>query len=249
MIDRNALISAISQALGPAFTPPLIPVGQSSRARRARITITGHLYEQYIWTLVLEAARKENATITYWDVTGSQLTQNSPIIFRAGPGYIYSRKKAYTHALIEFPNRPPLEAHVGVRVAASSNVMHECDVVVLTWEEAATCRNENAIPRASQVILGIECKLHGTEIPLGEGRGFVGLTADLGNAKKRFYFVSNVRYSLSSGITPPSAIKLLKARGQSWESSIFPSVPSVPFTGEEQRLINAFQKVFINATW
>lgn len=209
MIDRNVLISAISQSLGPAFTPPAIPAGRSLRANRARITITGHLYEQYIWILVLEAARKENATITYWNVTGSQLTQNSPIIFRAGPGYIFSRRKAYTHARIEFPNRSPLEAHVGVRVAASSNVVHECDVVVLTLEEAETCRRGNVIPRASEVILGIECKLHGTEIPLGEGRGFVGLTADLGK-KERFYFVSNIRYSLASGLTPPSAIQLLR---------------------------------------
>lgn len=235
MSTRDDLIAAIRQALGSAFTPPTPPIGSSPQTRRARRNQDAHLYEQYLWTLALEAARREDAVIDFWDVFGNRITSAASLLFRAGPGMIYSTKRPYVHARMLFPNLPPLEAHIGVRVAGSSDVVHECDVLILSQAEAETCRRQRVLPRASKVILGIECKLHGAEIPLGEGRGFIGLTSEF--QRVDFYFVSN--------ISSPSVRKLLNAKSKRWEHNISPTPPS--FTTDEERLINAFQKTFVNA--
>jgi hypothetical protein len=235
MSTRDDLIAAIRQALGPTFAPPSPPSGSSPQARRARRTQDAHLYEQYLWTLALEAARREDAVVDFWDVFGNRITSAASLVFRAGPGMIYSTRRPYVHARLLFPNLPPLEAHIDIKVAGSSDVVHECDVLILSQAEAETCRRQRVLPHASKVILGIEGKLHGAEIPLREGRSFIGLTSEFQSA--HLYFVSN--------ISSPSVRKLLTAKSKRWEHNIAPTPPS--FTTDEERLINAFQKTFVNA--
>jgi hypothetical protein len=232
MSRRDDLIAAIQQTLGPAFAPPIAtPPGVSGRSARSR---DAHLYEQYIFTLILKAAEKELADISYWDVFGNRVA--SATVFRESPGRIYSTARPFTHALLNFENMPPLEVHVCVQVAGTSEVVHECDVVVLMQEEAETCRQRRVIPRASKVILGVECKSHGTELPLREGRGFLGLTMEFPG--RDFYFVTD--------ISSPSVAKLLAKKDRRWEHNVFP-VPMSPSPSLEVELLrSAFQKTFRN---
>jgi hypothetical protein len=121
----------------------------------------------------------EDGTITLQDRLGNP-TQN--LVFRRSPGKISAvTNPLYTHALIEFPGEvPALEAHVGVRVQGRSGVLHECDVLVLTAEEAQACREDDRHPKSRHVVLAVECKYYVSTNPsLGLARGFLGLTQEI----------------------------------------------------------------------
>src|SRR5688500_13010026 len=118
---------------------------------------TNDIYENYVWTLCLEAARSKGATVTYNDVLGASATA---LTFRTSAGAIYSRAHPYTHAVLECDRCPALEAHIGVRVIGKSRVLHECDVAVLYKEEADLCRAEQVHPRAARVLIAAECKFY-----------------------------------------------------------------------------------------
>lgn len=136
------------------------------------------LYEAYVWNLVLQSASDEGGTIILEDRAGNP-TQN--LVFRRSPGKISAiTNPLYTHARIEFTDAPPLEAHVGVRVQGRSGVLHECDVMVLTRDEAEACRDEDRHPKNRHVVLAVECKYYVGSTPgPGLARGFLGLTQEI----------------------------------------------------------------------
>jgi hypothetical protein len=213
---RADLVAAIQAALGS--TPASL--NQSSPG--------SDLYELFVFSIVLTSARDLGAAVSFEDVTG-----NIPAVFvaRTSPGYIYSDEHQYCHAVIQFDHCPTLEAHLGIRVAGASRVLHECDVVVLLRSEALTCRQLRVQPRQSRVILAVECKFYAVPLPLGLARGFVGLVSDL-PARDR-YFVFN---STGNNIE-----RYLSARASHWERSVRPDSPL-----EASRLQHAFQTTFRN---
>lgn len=146
------------------------------------------IYEGFLFSLVVATARRSGAVISYENVHGTQVNS---LIFRTSPGRLYSTRRAYTHAVVEFGTAPALEVHVGVKVVGNSGVEHECDVVVVEAQEAALCRRENTSPRAAKCWLAIECKYYSAHLPLGQARGFAGLSADLGN-RSHPIFVANI---------------------------------------------------------
>src|SRR5689334_11022140 len=103
MTTTSSLLTAIQAALGSTISPSLTSASDTS-----------DIFEAYVFSLILEAARIEGANVYFRDVNG-----NSPstFIFRTSPGYIFSRAQPYTHAVIEFSGKPTLETHVGVRVS------------------------------------------------------------------------------------------------------------------------------------
>ena len=108
--DEQRLLAEVQAALAPL--PPSL-----------RASVQGSdLFEAYLFTLVVEAARGEGATVTFETVGG---TSPKEIFLRTSPGHIYSALHQYTHAVIDFAGRPPLEGHVGIRVAGKSQVLHE----------------------------------------------------------------------------------------------------------------------------
>src|SRR5258708_5738661 len=109
-------------------------LGRSVLSNLTSETAACDLFEVYILTLLLRAAHREGATISYENVFG----QSPPpeLIFRTSPGQIFSTERNYTHAVLQFPTTPALEAHVGIKVLGRSGVMHECDVAVLMRDEA-----------------------------------------------------------------------------------------------------------------
>lgn len=169
------------------------------------------IFEAYVFCLVIQAARTEGAIVHYRDVYG---TPNlSAFVFRTSPGYIFSTAHPYTHAVIEFPQKPVLEVHVGVRVAGKSDVLHECDVAVIQQVEAETCRQRMVPPRSSKVLIAVECKFYTTPLQLHLARAFIGLTSDL--SAQTSVFVTN-----SSSNTLE---KLLTGRKRDWEHNLLPS--------------------------
>jgi hypothetical protein len=173
------------------------------------------IYEGFLFSLVVATARKSGAMIRYEDVRGKRAHS---LTFRTSPGRLYSTRRNYTHAVVEFGTAPPLEVHVGVKVEGSSGVEHECDVMVVDAQEAALCRREKTFPRAGKCLLVIECKYYTAHLPLGQARGFAGLSADMGN-RAHPIFVANI----GSG----SVTKYLTGRKVSRELHVVSDAPEI----------------------
>jgi hypothetical protein len=209
------LLADIQTTLGQTITPNLSVTSNVS-----------DIFEAYVFSLVIEAARTEDAIVQYRDVHGQ-----SPVtfVFRTAPGYIFSTAHPYTHAVISFQGKPPLEAHAGVRVVGKSGVLHECDVAVIEQAEAETCRQRQVPPRSTKVLVAVECKFYSTPLQLYLARSFIGLASDL--STKDPIFVTNNRSN--------SLEKLLSSRRMKWEHNLIPSA-----SVEVLRLRHEFQGAF-----
>jgi hypothetical protein len=131
--------------------------------------------------------------------------------------------------LLDFPGKGPLEAHIGIRVAGKSGVLHELDICVLSRAEAETSRRNQVHPRSAKVLIGVECKFYTASLNLGLARAFIGLGTDV--TAKNTFFVSNT--------SSASVERLLTARGRNWGHQVFPgSAINV------DRLRNEFQSAF-----
>jgi len=215
MTIATDLLTQIQATLGSAVSPNLTTASDAS-----------DIFEAYVFSLIIEAARIEEASVTYRDVFGCN---PSIFVFRTSPGYIFSRNQAYTHAVITFPNKPPLEAHIGVRVVGRSGVLHECDVAVIEQAEAETCRQRQVPPRSSKVLIAVECKFYSTPLQLYLARAFIGLASDL-SAREPIFATNSYSDSLE---------RLLSARGKMWEHNLAPSAPD-----KVMRLRHKFQHAF-----
>lgn len=213
------MISAITAILGPAIS--VSPIAASS---------LNDIFEAYVLTLVIRAARDEGAMVNYINRDGTVATS---MLFRTSPGFIYSSAKNYTHAVITFPDKPSLEAHIGVKVAGKSGVLHELDVAVMERAEAENCRRNSVSPRSNKVLVGVECKFYASSLQLHLARGFVGLVNDL--SVKSPFFVTNT--------SSASVEKLLSHRVKhGWEKEISPACKNT----EVERLVHAFRACFKN---
>ena len=215
MTIKNELLLEIQSTLGTTITPSLSTVSDTS-----------DIFEAYVFSLVIEAAKIEGAIVSYRDVFGNFPTT---FIFRTSPGYIFSTMRPYTHAEIQFSNKPPLEAHIGVRVVGKSGVLHECDVAVIEQVEAETCRRRQVPPRSSKVLIAVECKFYSTPLQLHLARSFIGLASDL-SAKKPIFVTNSASDSLE---------KLLSGHDRNWEHNLIPSS-----SREVSRLRHEFQSAF-----
>lgn len=185
------------------------------------------LYQAYIFSLIVTAARNEGAIVRY---ESRQSATPRNFIWRAKPGYIYSNRHEYTYAVIEFVNKPILEIHMGVRVIGKSKVLHECDISVIRRTEALSCYTNAYHPQSSKIILAVECKFYTNNLDLNLARSFIGLDSDL-SIEQGSYFVSN---SSSDSVN-----KFLNNRKKLWEHNIAPNYPN-----DVTRLLNLFQKTF-----
>lgn len=211
------LLTQIRSILGSGTSPSLSSASDTS-----------DIFEAYVFSLVIEAARIEGASIMFRDVSGRD---NPPVfIFRTSPGFIFSVTQPYTYAVIAFNNKPILEAHVGVRVAGMSHVLHECDIAVIEQAESETCRQRQVAPRSYKIVLAIECKFYSTPLQLHLAREFIGLSSDLYSTSEQI-FVSNT--------SSETVERLLTSRRKTWDHNIKPSAQM-----EVDRLRNKFQNAF-----
>jgi hypothetical protein len=214
---RPQLLAEIEQALGQAVRPSLTSASAAF-----------DLYEAYLFSLVVAAARTEGGIVSYRSISGGL---PNPFVFRTSPGYIGSNTHNYGYGEIDFAGCPLLEVHVGVRVSGHSNVLHECDVSVLLRDEAELCRRgpDLIAPRSSKLLIAIEAKYYTRDIPLHLGRGFLGLVRDF-SADKTFFVANRGGRSVE---------KLLSHKKQLWEHNINPSDQV-----SVARLRNALQTAF-----
>lgn len=215
MAITDELLAAIRAELGAAVPPSL---SHSSAA--------SDLFEGYVLMVLIQAAQAEGATVDYFQPDGSPAQQ---FTFRTSPGYLWSDTQPYTYARLSFPGKENLEAHVGVRIAGKSGVLHEFDVCVVRESEADTARQNRVHPRSSKTLIGVECKFYTTGLGLGLARAFIGLGSDV--STKHTFFVTNTESS--------SVERLLTARGYAWANRLFPQ-SSV----DVERLRNEFQTAF-----
>ena len=217
MTIRPGLILNIKAALSGALSPNLTASSKGD-----------DLYEAYIWSVVLDAARNKGAAILFKDVQGNPAA--SVFNFRTSPGEIWWNSKNYCHAEISFPKCPLLEAHVGIYVEGRSKVRHECDVAVLYKNEADVCRSKNALPRASKVLLSVEAKYYvGSTLGLSLGRAFLGLCNEI-HRVNRFFIATSPSKSIA---------KLLSKHTIGFDLEF---TPTLPHNVEVMR--GLFEKVF-----
>lgn len=159
-------------------------LGHIPSANLTTLSPGADLYEAYVWSQVLRAARREGAAITYKDRTGAMTTS---FWFRTSPSSVYSNAHPYSHAELQFDGCPTLEAHIGIFVSGRSRVSHECDVAVIYKSEADICRARNVDPRSGKVVLTVECKHYvNANVGINLGRSFLGLLQDIWNGDRFF---------------------------------------------------------------
>ena len=189
------------------------------------------IYEGYAFALVIRAAVAAGGYIDYRDRDGNQVNN---LLFRTSPGMLYSRTHPYTYAVITFPGCDPLELHLGVRIQGKSGVLHECDVLVLSAEEAQLSRDQDVAPRGSRSLIAIECKYYASYLSLGLARGFHGLHADLG--VKYPFFITNLRAQRIE--------RYLTYHNRSWETMVFPnSREAIYFEGQLREAFKKYQSI------
>jgi hypothetical protein len=150
--DKATLLNQIAGLLPLALDP-----AYSNRAA------TNDLYEVFNFCLVTKGAEDAAGTVNFVDGDENRVTA---LCFPTAPHYI--SRGPYTHALIEFNGKLPLEAHIGIYVSASSLDPMECDVCVIHKSEADFFRNfsSRAVrnrgtrrgPDGLKVLIAIECK-------------------------------------------------------------------------------------------
>jgi hypothetical protein len=221
--DQASLLQSIRLRLGKSISPSF-----------SNATQVGDLYEAYIFSLVIRAALNEgavpnqNGSVTFRDPDD---TLTAHLLFRRSPGQIYAATQAYTHAVIEFAGKPALEVHVGIKAMGRLKVARECDIAVLYRDKAIACRARRRLPKASEIVLAIECK-HVENLTLDAASEFLGLTSDL-RVKEEWFFVSS---STSEGVA-----RMLANDRKEWHDSVIPRFPN-----NVNRLMYALQNTFKN---
>ncbi|WP_152527600.1 MULTISPECIES: hypothetical protein [unclassified Afipia] len=181
MTLNASLLHQIQTALSHTITPNVTSASNGD-----------DLYEAYIWSVAIEAAKNKQATINFKDVYGNNVL--SDYYFRTSPSELWWSKHPYCHAEIIFPNCPILEAHTGIYVAGRSDVRHECDVAIIHKSEADICRSNHVLPRSSKVLLAVECKFYVNSKPgLGLARSFLGLREEIQRENRFFIATSHSR--------------------------------------------------------
>ena len=212
---RADLLNDIRQTLGSAV-PPNLTIGSKGY----------DLYEAYVFTLVLRAARTTGFAVAYENRDGSVPTT---FTFRTGPGEISSGN--YSHAVLTISGKPQLEAHVGIYISGVSKVPHEADVSVIMRDEAIFCRavTPTVLPRYSSIILAAECKFYeSSAIGISMGRGFMGLSKDFAG-RPEFFVMSRQSARVKT---------LLAHHGERWGAAIVPGSQA-----NVNRLIASFESV------
>lgn len=185
------------------------------------------LYEGFVFSILVRAAESAGGDVRYLNQEEAAATE---LVFRTSPGMIHSTKHDYTHAEITFPDCPPLEAHIGIRVEGRSGVLHECDVLVLPRSEARAARSRKVAPRGSTILIAVECKYYTSPIGIALGREFQGLHADASTKEPRF--VSN--------LCSKNVERYLTHLGREWNSLVVPS--SVPASDLESAFRRSFSR-------
>lgn len=145
-------------------------------------------YEAYIWSLCKCAVESAGGTATLMGINSG--ANPSTVVLRGAPGNMDSTAQDYCYILCEL-NGKEFEIHVDVKYEGSSKAIHEIDVSMCNHDGAEAVRLTRRLPKASKLIVIIECKFYTASTPgAAQGREFVGLISDCSRGKLNA-FVSN----------------------------------------------------------
>ena len=155
--------------------------GDAPLARVARQSKAYDLFEVYLLMLTVRAARSlssDGVSVRFRTFDGKA---PRAIVFRRSPGHIFNNRLAFTHAEISSASHGGvLEAHVGIYVRGRSSRVHECDVAVVPTDVASRCRTDREVPSYRKLVVATEAKFLAIQTtPLGYGRAFLGLAAEI----------------------------------------------------------------------
>jgi hypothetical protein len=152
------------------------------------------LYEAALFALLIQALRDAGGDVL---LTSNGWQAVSGLCFRRSPGNLWLG--AFTYGVARFDSHPKeLEAHLGVYVAGASGVAHECDVALIDRQEAERSRAGGVHPRRAGLVAAIEAKHYVSSPGIGVGRGFLGLSAELGQRKCSLGFPAKGSSSLTA---------------------------------------------------
>jgi hypothetical protein len=181
-MTRAEIITAVEAAVG----------GLASAYRG--LAAESDLYEAALLVLATQAAEAANGTCL---ITNDGNSQSVEIIFRRAPGNLWLG--GFTYVVVTFPDTPRrMEIHLGIYVVGASGVPHESDVAMLDQQEAERSRQGFVYPRRRGLIASIEAKNYAASPGLGIGRGFLGLSGELGQAKCALAFPARRSTSIAA---------------------------------------------------
>lgn len=168
-------------------------IGALEAAYRGAAT-ESDLYEASLLAVVVQAARDARGTVL---LTNDGVSHAAELRFRRSPGNLWSGN--FTYAVVSFPHTGRrLEAHLGVYVGGASGVAHECDVALLDQIEADRSRAGSVHPRRRGLVASVEAKHYVSSPGIDVGRGFLGLSSELGQSKCSLGFPARSSSSLAT---------------------------------------------------
>lgn len=182
-MNADELVTAVEHAIGALSTTYKGSANESD------------LYEAALLTCAVAATETAGGDVV---LMMNGLSYAGPIIFRTGPGNLWSPD--FTYARAGFAGGAELEVHLGVKVVGASGVAHECDIAVIDAGECDRCRALGVHPRRSRVIAALEAKHYAASPGIGVGRGFLGLSQEIGGAKCFLVFPAQASSSLATMI-------------------------------------------------
>jgi hypothetical protein len=168
-------------------------IGTLEAAYRGAAT-ESDLYEASLLAVVVQAARDAGGTVL---LTNDGVSRAPELRFRRSPGNLWPGN--FTYAVVSFPHTSRrLEAHLGVYVGGASGVAHECDVALLDQVEADRSRAGGVHPRRRGLVASVEAKHYVSSPGIDVGRGFLGLSSELGQSKCSLSFPARSSSSLAT---------------------------------------------------
>lgn len=149
----------------------LARAGVSARALDSRARVE-KVYEVYVLGCLLLALENLGARFAVHDRDDKP---TSDYVLRLGPGLLSASASAPGFIRVIYKNTE-YEVQNSLRVLGQSRVLHELDVCLLDRAEARRCRREGSDPLHTKIKFLAECKYYGSNLPLGLGREYLGLS-------------------------------------------------------------------------
>ena len=163
----------------------LVNLAANAPALVANATVP-KIYEIYVLMCLARALRSIGATLQARD---SSDTPTNNLVFRLGPGLLYSPASAPGFILVSYKGRE-YEIQNSLQVLGRSRVMHELDICLIDRTTAEYCRQYQVNPLHTKISFVAECKYYGATLDLSLGREYLGLSSEFSLRVKTM--VSNV---------------------------------------------------------
>lgn len=167
----------------------LLSVTSSGSSFQPNFNKSEKAFEAYVFSLCSKAIQNLGGIAT---LTGVQSGANpNRIIFRSGPGNIWSSGKDFCYLDCEFSNKE-FEVHLDVTYEGNSGAHHELDISLYSKKDLVKVRQYRIFPKMQKPLIGaIECKFYTTTPGVLLGRTYVGLLKDALGRQRFDAFVSN----------------------------------------------------------